>query len=93
MATLNKKGTTILGRWRKDEETPDDDLVSERTREYALRSDRAILLRRGARFRSETGLHNWGWVIYGRVKRDIDLQTYTHRFGENLEAKGFERVI
>lgn len=91
MAKLATKGTTILARWSKTWETPDDDLVSERTREYAIRSNGTILQRNAARFRSETGLHSWGWKVYGKTKKGVDIQDYIRRLGENLEAKGFER--
>ena len=97
MATLHKKNTTILGRWRKDEETPDDDLVSERSREYVIRSDRAILKRSAAYFRgsaeSKGYHHSWGWTTYGTIKKEIDAESFTRRFGENLVAKGYVRVI
>jgi len=91
MAKLEKKGTTILARWRKDTETPDDDLVSSRTMKYAVRSDGTILQCYSARFRSETGNHSWGWKVFGKVSKGIDLPNYSSQLGETLEAKGFQR--
>lgn len=91
MATLAKKGTTILARWRKDTETPDDDLVSSRTMKYAVRSDGTILQCYSARFRSETGNHTWGWKVFGKVHKGVDLQHYCSQLGVTLEAKGFQQ--
>ena len=92
MAKLTTKGTTILARWRKTWETPADDLVSERTREYAVRSSGVILQRNAARFRSDTGHHDWGWKVYGKAHAGYTgLEDYIRRLGEQLEAKGFQR--
>jgi len=93
MAKLTTKGTTILARWRKDEKTPDDELVSERTREYAVRSNGVLLRRDAVRFRSDTGYHDYGWKVYGRAAGNKpDLDDYLRRTGEKLEARGFARV-
>jgi len=92
MAKLEKKGTTILARWRKDTETPDDDLVSSRTRKYAARSDGTILVCDTATFRSETGRHTWGWKVYKRgCGTGSAAEARAHAFGKLLEGNGFQR--
>ncbi len=94
MAKLITKGTTILARWRKDEKTPDDDLVSERTREYAIRSSGVVLKRVTVLFRSDTGHHDYGWEVYARGHVGYTgLDDYIRRLDENLTAKGFTRVV
>ena len=92
MAKLTARGHTILARWRKDWATPDDDLASERTREYAVRSDGTILVRNVTRFRSHPEPFDQGWKVYGRAKKGRDLLGYIKRLGESLAEKGFEEV-
>ena len=94
MAKLTTKGTTILARWRKVWKTPEDDLTSECTREYAVRSSGVILSRNASRFRSDTGYHDYGWTIYSRNHAGYTgLDDYIRRLDENLRGKGFERVV
>lgn len=93
MAKLTTKGTTILARWRKDWDTPDDDIASARTREFAVRSNGVLLQRDAVRFCSDTGHHDYGWKVYGRAAGNKpDLDAYLQHVGAQLEAKGFESV-
>jgi len=94
MAKLTTKGTTILARWRKEWDTPDDDLVSARVREYAVRSNGVVLRRYAVWFRSDTGSHDYGWKVYARGHVGYTgVDDYIQRLGERLEALHYTREV
>jgi hypothetical protein len=80
MAKLSAHGTELV-RLRKD--LPADDLITSGYSELAVMEDRYILKKRTVRFHGESRNHNYGWKIYGRLKKTAD----PFRWADNVASK------
>ena len=93
MATLTARGNRILARVTLKRETPESDLTTEEVREFALRSDGAILSRRAVRFKPDLYTPKGRWHDHGWKVAKRGVTTSPDEWIEPFRRKGWETML